>query len=842
MWRSSRRLPVARCLTDGRARLALFSLLILCTSVHATNTQHAPETFAVSIPRQPLDGALQQLARQCGVQMIFFSRVTEGLNAPAIEGDYPLAAAMDRLLVGSGLTFRVINPQTVEVRPLQARATDRSRSHGILAASRAQQSNKAAWAASVEEVVVVGLAEQLVATRIATPLREIPQTISIVTGEQMRQRNDTSLADVLANAPGITTGRSNSLDQDFYARAYPINSFHIDGGAAINPRLNSNSNLLFLGTPDLVEFDHVEILRGADGLFSGNADPGGAISLVRKRPQQNFALAFNATAGSWGDRRVEMDITGPLARDGALRGRAVAVYAHDGYFYDSDAHERKKIFGALEYDFTTAATVTAGVSYQWDDVLGVANGLPFYADGRDSRLPRDTALEFNWDRYRGDLGGAYLQYRQQLAPGWAVKFNASGWRAEAEFGYGDFGAEIDPVTNRLIEPSIAAFSASPTVHTQKTADITVTGALDWFGWREEVAIGTDFTRIETRTDNDVYVLAGEVRDVRAFDPDDYPDPRLTGLPGIRLAANSAIEQYGRFASLRIYFDDAWSIVGGARLSGDRTDTQFSLPLLQQTVSMKLGTDHVVTPYAGLMYAFDRQYSLYASYADIYRAQKGLTERAPGKWLEPQRGVNVEAGIKGEWRNGALNGTLALYRIEQSNNPVTLSPPPVFVAGGSHCCYTGASSKSRGVDVEFNGELMTGWSIGAGYTYNVNESVTGGVLSTITPKHLLKAWTNARLPSAFRRWQMGGSLHAQSETTSDPFTFCSRATRMCAPVVGVQPAYAVLDLRAGFDVDRNWRVALSVNNVLDKTYYESIDTRQVWYGPPRNWMLRIDGKY
>src|SRR5688572_4655813 len=122
MWRSSRRLPVARCLTDGRARLALFSLLILCTSVHATNTQHAPETFAVSIPRQPLDGALQQLARQCGVQMIFFSRVTEGLNAPAIEGDYPLAAAMDRLLVGSGLTFRVINPQTVEVRPLQARA------------------------------------------------------------------------------------------------------------------------------------------------------------------------------------------------------------------------------------------------------------------------------------------------------------------------------------------------------------------------------------------------------------------------------------------------------------------------------------------------------------------------------------------------------------------------------------------------------------------------------------------------------------------------------------------------------------------------------------------------
>jgi outer membrane receptor for ferric coprogen and ferric-rhodotorulic acid len=63
------------------------------------------------------------------------------------------------------------------------------------------------------------------------------------------------------------------------------------------------------------------------------------------------------------------------------------------------------------------------------------------------------------------------------------------------------------------------------------------------------------------------------------------------------------------------------------------------------------------------------------------------------------------------------------------------------------------------------------------------------------------------------------------------------------VDAVQPGYAVLDLRAGFDLDRNWRVALSVNNVFDKTYYESLEANlHAWYGQPRNWMLRIDGRY
>jgi len=818
---------------------------MICMSVHGAQIERAPGTYALSIDRQPLDGALQQLAHQCGVQVIFFSRVTEGLSAPAIQGDYTLAAAMDRLLGGTGLTSRVINPQTVEVRPVQAKARDRSGSQTV--ASNAQNSPKEA-AGPLEEIVVVGLAEQLVATRIATPLREIPQTISIVTGEQMRQRNQVDLADVLEHAPGVSTTRSTSLEQSFYSRGYEITSFHIDGGAAVNPKVQSN--LLFLGTPDLIEFDHVEILRGSDALFSGNANPGGTISLVRKRPQRNFAVAFDGEAGSWDSGRVAMDITGPLAGDGALRGRGAAIYAHEGSFSDIDAHEKEKIFGALEYDLTPAATLTAGASYQWDDAADAADGLPFYADGRDSRLPRNTATQFDWARYRNELRGMYLQYRQQVTPDWAVKFNASGWRTEAEFAFGSLGVStfLDRVTGEVDQAPSATFSARPNIHTQNTVDVTVTGTLNWWGWREELAIGADYLRLKVRSDNEAYVSIGApLGDLRTFNPAAYPDPRLEGPPAFGLATASSLDQYGMFASLRVYFGEQWSMIGGARLSSDHADTHFTVrvpPSFQDELSTSVDTDDVVTPYAGLMYALDSHYSLYASYADIYRALNAMAEQAPGKRLGPMRGVNIEAGIKGEWRNGALNGSLAVYHIEQSNNARQVSGEP-DLDPSTNCCFAGPSSNSRGVDVDLHGELTPAWSISAGYSYNENESPEGDALSRFTPKHLLQLWTNVRLPGELRRWEIGAGLTAQSETTTrfGPFQICPLPPSPCA-VVGVQPGYAVLDLRAGFDIDRTWRVALSVNNVLDKRYYESIDTPPLhaWYGEPRNWILRVDASY
>ncbi len=218
-----------------------------------------------------------------------------------------------------------------------------------------------------------------------------------------------------------------------------------------------------MGNPDLSEFDRVEVLRGADALFGGNGNPGGTVSLVRKRPRRTGGLDLSLIAGSWGQRRVEVDATGPLALAGDLRGRIDASYTHPGFFYDSAERDMRKIFAVVEYDFNSVATITTGGSYQLDDALPVVNGLPLYADGRDSHLPRNIALTAAWANHHSRQGEFYLQYRQSFGNDWSLKLNTSTWRTRTEYGLALFYSSIDPVTETIDSPD-AVFTNGPNTH------------------------------------------------------------------------------------------------------------------------------------------------------------------------------------------------------------------------------------------------------------------------------------------------------------------------------------------------------------------------------------------
>ena len=218
-------------------------------------------------------------------------------------------------------------------------------------------------------------------------------------------------------------------------------------------------------------------------------------------------------------------------------------------------------------------------------------------------------------------------------------------------------------------------------------------------------------------------------------------------------------------------------------------------------------------------------------------------RPDGKPLGPQHGVTYESGIKGAWRDGALNGSLALYRIEQRGVPL---PMGATISALGDCCYTSGAGRSRGAELQVDGELAPGWLIGSGYTYNLDKTGRAGPTNypdEATPHHLLKIWTSARLPGAFSRWTTGGSLHAQTAAPGTQVYYCNAQLQNCAlgMDVGTRP-YAVFDLREGFKLNRNWQVALTVNNVLDKRYYLSQSGVNLWHGDPRNFMLRIDAKY
>ena len=816
-----------------------------------------PTKYDIKIDSQPLGTALQALAKQCGAQIIFFSQVTEGLRATALEGQFTVGAALELLLAHSRLTFRVINPKTIEIRALgggssqsQPDATSGAKARGLGDAHHKPVEKAAAeTSAALDEIVVNSTAEGLVATRTETPLREIPQTVSLISQEQMRQQNDTDLADVLKNAVGITVVQNNSLSSTFVSRGFTITTFHVDGGAPLNSFLNTP----IYGTPDLGEYDHVEVLRGSDALFGGVGNPGASLNLVRKRPLASYEAMFNASVGSWNYTRAEADVTGPLGFDGALRARLDVVFGDRDYFFKPASLERKKVFGVLEYDLTARTLLTVGGSYQWDNALPLIDGWPFYADGSDAHLPRSLALAFNWSRYDTQTREYYAQLQQAFGGEWKLKLNATSLDTAASYGYGGFDSPIDPITKALPALPAAFFSPFPNTQDQFVFDGTLTGSFDLFGHRFEVAVGGDYTHFKGDvTLQPIFAFGPAVNNVFAYNAATYASPPVPNPAYLQSLATT--NQSGEFASARVFLTGALSVVGGARLSSNR---------LSNTISSGVGgvithgglteeaKDHnKVTPFVGATYDLNAHYSLYASYADIYQTNNGQSE-VGGAFVPPADGIDREVGIKASWRNGALNGLVVLYDIEQRGLAVR-DPSTSFVdqQGLSPCCFfPSGTNKSSGLDAELNGELAPGWLIGSGYTFNVNHAFDGGELSSATPRHLFKLWSSWQLPGKYERWTIGGSVQAQS-SNFEAGLVCAQLNSFGNCLVSqqsfreVQGSFAVIDFRAGYQIGPHWRAALSVNNIFDRIYYQTIGTPTGgnWYGEPRGFVLRIDGKY
>jgi outer membrane receptor for ferric coprogen and ferric-rhodotorulic acid len=816
-----------------------------------------PTKYDFKIDGQPLGAALQEFAKQSGVQIVFFSQLTEGIRAPALKGQYTLAGALQILLTRSQLTFQVINPKTIEIRSPSGNdplgQSDTAAAKRRKAKAPAEISHSTSQEAplgngdSLDEVVVNGTAEGLVATRTETPLREIPQTISLISQEQIRQQNDTDLADALSNAVGITVVQQNSLDKTFVSRGFTITTFHVDGGAA----LNSFSNTPIFGTPDLGEYDHVEVLRGSDALFGGIGNPGATVNIIRKRPLDTGEFMFSAYAGSWNNYRGEADVTGPLGFDGALRARLDVVFGDRDYFFEPGSLERKKIFGAIEYDLTASTLLTVGGSYQWDDALPVIDGLPFYADGSDARLPRSTAFAFNWSRYDTQTRELYAQLQQKFGGTWKLKLNATSLDTTAEFGYGAFDSQIDPLTKALPVLPFAFFSPSPNTQDQFAFDGTLTGGFELFARRIDVAVGGDYTHFK----GDIAIQVVDafepaVNNVFAYNPGAYPTAPVPTGPFDRSVATT--NQSGEFASARVYVTGTLSVVGGARISSNRLSNAVSFNFDGSTASVTEETqDHdKITPFVGVTYDVSPHYSLYASYADIYQTNNG-ERKIGGALLPPADGIDRELGVKGSWRDSAVNGFVVLYGVDQRglaefDSKASIADQQAFPS----CCYlSDGSNKSKGVDVEVNGALTAGWLIGAGYTFNSNHNFEGGDLSSATPRHLLKVWSSTQLPGEFQRWTIGGSVQAQSSNYASGFT-CPQPNQQGDCMVAeqiireVQGPFALMSLRVGYQVNAHLRAALSINNVFDRIYYQTIGfpAGGNWYGEPRNVLVRIDGRY
>ncbi|WP_423453753.1 TonB-dependent siderophore receptor [Ottowia sp. VDI28] len=247
----------------------------------------------------------------------------------------------------------------------------------------------------------------------------------------------------------------------------------------------------------------------------------------------------------------------------------------------------------------------------------------------------------------------------------------------------------------------------------------------------------------------------------------------------------------------------------------------------------------LTKYAGLVYDLNDQHAIYASYTDTFKPQNYLD--ADSKLLAPVIGQNYEIGIKGEYFNGALNASAAVFLMDQKNRAFRSTDQTQCANYPAVTCYSAAGEvRSKGVELEVQGAITPNWQIGAGYTVAIarfrkdaTASNVGELFDTDTPRHLFKLSTMYRLPGALQGWRIGGSVYRQG-------AIYNKGTTSGVPFNITQSAYTVADLVIGWQATKNLDVRLNINNVFDKKYYNALSGSTGFpsnvYGEPRNVML------
>ncbi|MBV7525729.1 MULTISPECIES: TonB-dependent siderophore receptor [Pseudomonas] len=665
------------------------------------------------------------------------------------------------------------------------------------------------------------------ATGLPLSIRETPQSVTVITRQQMDDRGVQSIGDALRNTPGISTQKYDSDRTEFSARGFAITNFQYDGvNIPYDGVYGENPN----NGDDASSLDRIEIVKGATGLMTGSGDPSATVNLIRKKPTKEFKASISGTVGYWDAYRSVGDISGSLNDSGSVRGRFVGAYSDKNSYQDHYSQKKDLFYGILEADLTPDTLLTFGVDKSSTTPRGSSwTGNPVYfSDGGRTDFPRHFNPGADWSRRDFDDITYFASLEQALANDWKFKASIDQKTTDHDTRLASAsGGNPDRATG---EGMFLYWGRWEGHRVQNTADVNVTGPFTLGGREHELVAG--FMASHSRQ-------TGATYDTSAFElvPGSIYDWN-GDLPEQNFPKNGKYEriqsQNGLYLATRLHATDDLSIILGSRLSTFKYNEDYSYypgaGLDDTHASYK---EHgVVTPYAGVVYDLDDTYSAYASYTSIYQPQ--TYKDATGSTLAPVEGASYEAGLKAAYFDGRLNASLAFFRIEQDNVAESIGTNPV-TNEGIYKAIDGATTK--GVELELAGEAAEGWNLSAGYTYartrDADEQrIFGFPLATSKPEHVVRTFTTYRLPGALDQVTIGGGISWQSAFYG----------KIYSPTTGgdtriKQGGYTLVDLMSRYQFNENLSFTVNANNVFDKRYLTGLGNFDTtYYGEPRNVML------
>lgn len=813
-------------------RAVLWGMPLVVTSF-TTTAIYAANVHPISIAHTSLDQALKQLAIQTGTTISYDTASLSKIKSTALKGNYSVDQALALLLqphqlnsvktASGGYSIQAKTNTAKSQIPNQLQANEGS----VTGTDSAQLATISLTANQGKSLTTEGSGSYTAkattaSTGLALSLKETPQLVSVITRQQMEDQNLTQLTDVVMQAAGLTLSSGGNIGSDnspIYARGQTVDSYLLDG-----VKLLSTYSSIFQ-SQDTALFDRIEVVRGANGLMTGAGSASASINMVRKKPLQNAKASISASAGSWDTYRTDIDVSSPLNDSGSIRGRAVLAYQDGDSYIDRLSEERKVAYGVVEADLTDQTKASLGVSYQKIDISGIARGgLPsFYTDGTLINWSRSDSAAANWTYSDRSTTAYFADIEHQFNENWKIKGTVSRTITASDevVGY-TYSSGINKQTGAGAMLYATRWDYEPT---QDLFNLTLNGSFDLFNQTHEMVLGATYTKSDNERPtysgwNNGMSWDGVLGNIFAWNGStpSRPATQINGWYGSEDSSQSI------FGAVRLKPSDQVAIILGARLEDWKSVKKEHINASNKTTITPHEENGEVIPYIGLTYDFTDHWTAYTSYTTIFSPQDKKT--TAGTFIDPLVGNSTEIGIKGEFFDNQLNIGAAIYQTKEDNKAIALDIPAL---NGTRFYRTESGTKSRGFELETTGKLTDLWQLSASFSRNLSQDNKGNTLDSNIPNNTAKLFTTYTLPYIDEALTVGGGVRWQSEIYNDNGPNGARFT---------QDSYALVDLMARYNVNKNLQLNFNLNNLFNEKYH--LATTNSYYGAPTN--FRVGLKY
>ncbi len=751
----------------------------------AVRLARAEQTYEFDIPSKPLPRAIADFSAVTGLQVLYTETSTYDHTAPALRGAFTAKQALDRLVAGSGLSYRYTSANAVTLERNAAEESD----DGIIQLGPITVEGKTPERSYKASTSIVR------GNRLGQTVLETPRAVSVVTRSLLDDQQPDNEVDVLRNVSGVS--RTNDF-QGTYQR------FQLRGIDADNARtyLRDGYRFTHQSDPGLYNIERIEVIKGPNAIDFGQSTPGGFINYVTKKPRDEERYALELTAGSFDQYQGAIDLTGPLNEAKTVLYRLTAGYESGGAFTEHVDPLRRGVAGALSWSITRQTQLNLTGEYQKTERLAnpgwpvpdptrleSADAIPddaFYGDGN---------LEYDMEEYR---------YTAELLHDFSDDWQFRALFAQDRITRDNNFISLRGLTDDGIETTRRLFQRLGSERDSITTRADVRGKLKTGRIEHEIVTGADYYRFAS-TDTPFLNIA--LPNLPVFDP----PFRATEIPtGNTEATSTKDSAYGFFIQDSIDFGGGWGLQVGVRhdvLENDATSEDVS-----QT-----------SPNAAITYAPTENSLVYASYSRSFEPNWDV-DLLGGGVADPSEGEQFEIGFKHGWFDGRFTTTVALFSLKKSNIVVGDPENPGFEI------LTG-KAEVQGIEFEAAGELLPGLNLSAQVTLldseiaaDTDETIVGNRLPG-SVESTASLWATYQLPGDLFKWTIGGGVFYTGDRVLNESNTLSL------------PSYVTADAFVGYQITEAVSAQLNITNIADKRYYVNASTsgdtfRSTFPGEPR----------